>query len=118
MSELISLIDKLNIYHSLSLEEYERLIAGRNDEAAAYARTLADRARREFYGNSVFVQHGVEPLHRAPFFNYYCHHGYTRLHGVTSVFYKNKPHPTGCSRSMVLYKSLTLSVGGAPLCVR
>ena len=55
MSELISLIDKLNIYHSLSLEEYERLIAGRNDEAAAYARTLADGARREFYGNSVFL---------------------------------------------------------------
>ena len=60
MSELISLIDKLNIYHSLSLEEYERLIAGRNDEAAAYARTLADRARREFYGNSVFVRGLIE----------------------------------------------------------
>ena len=60
MSELISLIDKLNIYHSLSLEEYERLIAGRNDEAAAYARTLADRARRGFYGNSVFVRGLIE----------------------------------------------------------
>ena len=60
MSELISLIDKLNIYHSLSLEEYERLIAGRNDEATAYARTLADRARRDFYGNSVFVRGLIE----------------------------------------------------------
>ena len=48
MSELISLIDKLNTFRSLSLEEYERLIAGRNDEAAAYARPLADRARRNF----------------------------------------------------------------------
>ena len=60
MSELISLIDKLNTFRSLSLEEYERLIAGRNDEAAAYARTLADRARREFYGNSVFVRGLIE----------------------------------------------------------
>lgn len=60
MSEIISLIDKLNTFRSLSLEEYERLIAGRNDEAAAYARTLADRARREFYGNSVFVRGLIE----------------------------------------------------------
>ncbi len=60
MNNAIALIDKLNLTHSLSLEEYARLIELRSDAAALHARTLADAARRRVYGNSVFVRGLIE----------------------------------------------------------
>lgn len=60
MNNAIALIDKLNLTHSLSPEEYARLIELRSDAAALHARTLADAARRRVYGNSVFVRGLIE----------------------------------------------------------
>ena len=57
---MIDLIDKLEKNRTLTLEEYERLIIGRNEE---YARILAEkalRAKQSVYGNSVFIRGLVE----------------------------------------------------------
>lgn len=55
-----NLIDKLNQNHNLSKSEYIDLILGYDDESAEYLRTLADKTRREIYGNSVFVRGLIE----------------------------------------------------------
>lgn len=60
MKNIISLIDKLEREHSLTLEEYELLIANRKGEAAELLREKAVRARREHYGNSVFIRGLIE----------------------------------------------------------
>ena len=57
---MIDLIDKLEKNRTLTLEEYEQLIIGRNEE---YARILAEkalRAKQSVYGNSVFIRGLVE----------------------------------------------------------
>ena len=57
---MIDLINKLEKNRTLTLEEYERLIIGRNEE---YARILAEkalRAKQSVYGNSVFIRGLVE----------------------------------------------------------
>ena len=61
MAEDISpLIRKLSESHSLSIEEYERLIAGRNEESARLLRDLAVKERRRIYGNHVYVRGLIE----------------------------------------------------------
>ena len=60
MFELTSLIEKLEREHSLSLEEYEALIAGRNETLAALLRERAVRARKQFYGTTVYVRGLIE----------------------------------------------------------
>ena len=57
---MIDLINKLEKNRTLTLEEYERLIIGRNEE---YARILAEKAlsaKQSVYGNSVFIRGLVE----------------------------------------------------------
>ena len=57
---MIDLIDKLEKNRTLTLEEYEQLIIGRNEE---YARILAEkalRAKQSVYGYSVFIRGLVE----------------------------------------------------------
>lgn len=58
--ELDRLIDKLAESHSLSLEEYELLIANRDDRAAERLRELAVAQRKRYYGNSVYVRGLIE----------------------------------------------------------
>lgn len=60
MNKLFALIDKLSQSHTLAAEEYAELVRGRSAEAMAYARTLADKARREYYGNSVYIRGLIE----------------------------------------------------------
>lgn len=60
MNKLISLIDKLAIQHSLSLEEYEYLIENRNDEAREYLQKKAVSVRKEIYGDKVFIRGLIE----------------------------------------------------------
>jgi len=54
------LIEKLARQRSLSPEEYEALIAGRTPEAAAQLAELAQAARREVYGNTVYIRGLIE----------------------------------------------------------
>ncbi len=55
-----SLIQKLADTHSLSLPEYESLIAGRDEESARLLRTLAVEARQKIYGRDVYVRGLIE----------------------------------------------------------
>ena len=57
---MTELIDKLAKEHSLTLTEYEALITARSGEIADYAAKLADRLRREIYGNSVYTRGLIE----------------------------------------------------------
>lgn len=60
MSELFSLIDKLCSDGSLCLSEYEALITNRTEELARYAAERAVKARKEIYGNEVFIRGLIE----------------------------------------------------------
>lgn len=61
MTEAIrALIGKLCERHALSLEEYAQLIDGRDAEAAALLAKYADAARRQAYGNRVFIRGLIE----------------------------------------------------------
>ena len=55
-----SLIYELSEGRSLPVEGYEALIAGRDEEAAALLADLAVRARREVYGDTVYVRGLIE----------------------------------------------------------
>ena len=55
-----ALIERLFDEHSLSLSEYRELIDGRTSALAEYAATLAVKARKEIYGNKVFVRGLIE----------------------------------------------------------
>lgn len=54
------LINKLAEEHSLSLEEYEALISGRNEENTRLLREFAVKVRREIYGNDVYIRGLIE----------------------------------------------------------
>lgn len=58
--ELDRLIDKLAASHSLSLEEYELLVANRDSESAERLRELAVAERKRYYGSSVYVRGLIE----------------------------------------------------------
>lgn len=60
MSDPLSLIDKLERTHSLSLAEYEALLAQREEALAAELRLRAIRVRKAVYGNSVFTRGLIE----------------------------------------------------------
>ena len=59
-NKLSFLIDKLALTHSLTLSEYEYLIENRTQESADRLRELAVSARREVYGNSVYIRGLIE----------------------------------------------------------
>lgn len=58
--ELSLLIDRLEARHRLSPDEYESLITHRTPEAAERLAERAVRARREIYGNTVFIRGLIE----------------------------------------------------------
>lgn len=60
IKDCFALIDRLFDEHSLSLSEYRELIDGRTSALAEYAATLAAKARKEIYGNKVFVRGLIE----------------------------------------------------------
>ena len=59
-NKLNLLIDKLALTHSLTLSEYEYLIENRTQESADRLRELAVSARREHYGNAVYIRGLIE----------------------------------------------------------
>ncbi len=60
MADLKELIYLLSETHSLSLAQYEELIKGESEELRDYAKDLADKKRREYYSNEVFVRGLIE----------------------------------------------------------
>ncbi len=60
MRNIIELIDRLNKNHSLSKDEYQTLIENQNEDTIAYAGNLADKARKEIYGNSIYTRGLIE----------------------------------------------------------
>lgn len=59
-NKIISLVNKLQNKGSLTLEEYELLIANRNDEVEGYVRQRAMEERYRYYGNTVFIRGLIE----------------------------------------------------------
>lgn len=55
-----NLIDKLHQEHSLSAEEFHRLLANRSEESDQYARDLANQVRQQVYGNRIYVRGLIE----------------------------------------------------------
>ena len=61
MKQMLSLlIEKLARERTLTLEEYEYLIANRTEESACRLRTLAVEARKQYYGNTVYLRGLIE----------------------------------------------------------
>lgn len=60
MSKGIKLLEKLNMVHSLSLDEYEILISSQTDKLAEYAASLADKSRKKYYGNDIYIRGLIE----------------------------------------------------------
>ena len=72
MSELYKLIDALEHRHSLSLEEYQALIQGRNPALSEALREKAVRVREQIYGKTVFVRGLIEISSFCKNNCYYC----------------------------------------------
>ena len=60
MTDILSLIERLEREHSLTLGEYQHLIDNRTEEAAKILAQKADKIRREIYGNAVFIRGLIE----------------------------------------------------------
>ncbi|MBR6784785.1 MAG: [Clostridia bacterium] len=72
MNDIFELIDKLSSKHSLSLEEYEKLILAKNDETTEYLKRKAVETRKNIYGNSVFIRGLIEISNICKNDCYYC----------------------------------------------
>ena len=72
MNRLIELIEKLNKYSSLSIDEYEQLITYRNDEAEKLLKKYAVEKRQQVYENHVFVRGLIEISNICKNDCYYC----------------------------------------------
>ena len=57
---ILSLIDRLEAEHSLTLSEYEELVKGYTPEYAAVLAEKADRVRRSVYSNHVYIRGLIE----------------------------------------------------------
>lgn len=58
--EFFSLAEKLTLTHSLTTDEYKKLIEFRNEETADYLAKKADAVRKSVYGNKVFTRGLIE----------------------------------------------------------
>ena len=72
MNDIFELINKLSSKHSLSLEEYEKLILAKNDETTEYLKRKAVETRKNIYGNSVFIRGLIEISNICKNDCYYC----------------------------------------------
>ena len=55
-----TLIDRLAETHSLTVDEYEELVAGQTGALAEYAAAYAIEARRKYYGDDVYIRGLIE----------------------------------------------------------
>lgn len=66
------ILQKLAETHSLSVDEYERLISERTDESSRLLRELAVKVRRKIYGNKVYIRGLIEISNICKNDCYYC----------------------------------------------
>lgn len=66
------LIEKLNLTHSLDIEEYEYLIENYDEESAELLRQYAVSAREKYYSNKVYVRGLIEISNICKNDCYYC----------------------------------------------
>lgn len=72
MNNAKNLIDTLAREHSLTTEEYEKLILLRNPESTEYLKQKAVEARQKIYGNKVFIRGLIEISNVCKNDCYYC----------------------------------------------
>lgn len=72
MNKCINLIEKLYKTKSLSIDEYEYLIANQNEESTQLLRSYAVQKRKEVYQNKVFVRGLIEISNICKNDCYYC----------------------------------------------
>lgn len=70
--ECKNLIYRLFENGTLTAQEYERLIVLRDEKSAALLGQLADRRRREYYGNKIFIRGLIEISNYCKNDCYYC----------------------------------------------
>ena len=70
--ELISLVDKLEVNKSLTIEEYVTLIEGYSPSIAQYAAQKAMQVKEQFYGKKVFIRGLIEVSNICKNDCYYC----------------------------------------------
>lgn len=58
--KILYIIEKLEVSHSLSLEEYELLISARDEETTDLLKEKAVKARKEIYSDEVFIRGLIE----------------------------------------------------------
>lgn len=72
MNNLKALISRLSEQHSLTLPEYEALVAGQTPELAEFAAALARKWRQQIYGTAVYVRGLIELGNLCKNNCYYC----------------------------------------------
>ena len=72
MNEAFRLIDKLALEHSLTVEEYKKLIELRTHKTTEYLKQKAVEARQNVYGNKVFIRGLIEISNICKNDCYYC----------------------------------------------
>ena len=82
--ELYTLIDRLEADRSLTLSEYEALVAGQTEALAQYAAEQAVRVRKAVYGNIIFTRGLIEFSNYCKNDCYYC--GLRRSNGSCDRF--------------------------------
>ena len=80
MKTIRELTDILCKQHSLTIEEYEQMIREHSEEDAAYAASLADVLRREYYGTDIYVRGLIEIGNVCRNDCYYCGIRKSNLH--------------------------------------
>ena len=71
-NELFSLIDKLEKHHSLTAEEYQRLIDGYDGEVMAYSAEKARKQCQKCYGKDIYIRGLIEISNFCKNDCYYC----------------------------------------------
>ena len=72
MNDVFRLIDTLAVEHSLTESEYAKLITSITPETTEYIREKAVKARKEIYGNKVFIRGLIEISNICKNDCYYC----------------------------------------------
>ena len=72
MNNIYSIIDKLFLTHSLTVEEYKFLLDNRTDELAKHLQEKADEVRRRVYDNKIFIRGLIEISNICKNNCYYC----------------------------------------------
>lgn len=70
--KIVDLIEKLNLEHRLSSEEYQYLLENKNEEAAAVLKEKSIRWRKEVYGTQIYIRGLIEYSNICKNDCYYC----------------------------------------------